>query len=126
MNTEKNDEMDFSTVLSTIDENPTLETDPKESAPPMRQVNNIRRYSVHPRSPSEPHNSMEDQEVSGENANDIYSDECPEGINPTLWRMLISIKKDTAKCNENVDDLAKRVYILEDTSDHVGADIHNI
>ena len=126
MNTEKNDEMDFSTVLSTIDENPTLETDPKESAPPMRQVNRKRRYSVGPRSPSEPHSNMEDQEVSGENPNDIYSDECPEGINPILWRMLISIKKDTAKCIDNVDDLANRVYILEDTSDHVGSDIHNI
>lgn len=55
-----------------------------------------------------------------------YSAEPPDGVNPVLWDMLLSIKSDTTTTNEKLDAVDNRVLVLEDQHDHTGQELHRM
>ena len=53
---------------------------------------------------------------------ETFPDEQPEGVHPMIWGMLKLIRKDVAKLN----DVEKRMAVVEDQLDYDGAEIANL
>lgn len=53
----------------------------------------------------------------------LLSGDTPDGVHPSLWEMLKSIKRDINRETDRVDSIDERVLIIEDQLDHDGTDI---
>ena len=75
------------------------------------------------RNEDENHQPYVDGELTSLSHGDSTQRDCPEGINPLLWNMLQSIKRDTEHTKNEMHDAINRIAILEDQSDNTGAAI---
>ena len=57
---------------------------------------------------------------------DLTQQGCPDGINPFLWNMLLSIKRDTEHIKKEMCDDINEIAILEDQLDNTGAALQSL